>query len=157
MQFHCKYDRLVPLDELKPNPRNPNDHSDEQIERLAKLFDYQGIRHAIIVSNQTGLMVVGHGRLKAAAKRGMKEFPVVYQDFVDPAQEYAFMVSDNAVATWAEINMSMVNEDFTDFGPDLDTDFLGFENFGIDSPIREKEIDENLETENKCPSCGYVW
>ncbi|GAF68304.1 unnamed protein product, partial [marine sediment metagenome] len=28
---------------------------------------------------------------------------------------------------------------------------------GHESDINEKEYDENLETENECPKCGYKW
>jgi len=29
--------------------------------------------------------------------------------------------------------------------------------FHIEEEINEKEVDENMETENECPKCGYKW
>jgi hypothetical protein len=49
MKIHCKYDALVPIRELKPYAKNRNKHPKEQIERLAKILDYQGQRAPIIV------------------------------------------------------------------------------------------------------------
>ncbi len=93
----CTYAELVPIHKLQPHPENPHKHSGQQIERLAKLIDYQGIRHPIIVSKRSGFIVVGHGRLMALKKLNVSVVPVDYQDFENEAQEYAFIVSDNAI------------------------------------------------------------
>ena len=70
------------------------------------MYKYHGIRHPIIVSKQSGYIVAGHGRKLAAIRAGVDEFPVVYQDFVDNNQEYAFIQSDNAIALWADLDIS---------------------------------------------------
>jgi len=150
----------VQIEMLKPNPKNRNIHSEEQIERLAKIIQYQGWRWPIIVSNQSGLVMAGHGRLLAAKKLGLKEVPVSYQDFVTEEQAYAFSVSDNAIASWAELDLSGINLDLPEHGPDFDLDLLGMPNFKLDLcevEINEKELDENLPTDKECPSCGYKW
>lgn len=82
MKIHCKYDELVNPKTLKNHPKNRNKHSQDQIERLAKLYDFHGIRHPVIVSKLSGYIVAGHGRKAAAVKAGIKEIPVVYQDFI---------------------------------------------------------------------------
>ena len=67
--------QFVPVAELIPNPKNPNKHPPEQIDRLCKLIEYQGFRNPVVVSNRTGLIVVGHGRFEAAKKLGMETLP----------------------------------------------------------------------------------
>ncbi len=109
MNIRCEYKKLVPLKELKIHPKNRNAHPADQISRLAQIFEYQGIRHPIIVSNLSGCIAAGHGRLLAAQKLGFKEFPVDYQDFGSEEEEYAFLVSDNAAALWAELDLSGIN------------------------------------------------
>ncbi len=143
IQIKTKKFDLVSLDEFKGNPKNPNTHSSFQIERLVKLFEYQGIRHPIVVSNQTGYIVAGHGRLQAALKAGMQKFPVDYQDFDSEEQEYAHMVADNAISEWAELNKSMIDKDIIDLGPDFDLDNLGILDFRLDL----SEIDHDKEWE----------
>lgn len=143
MKTRCEYKKLVPLNELKPHPKNRNRHGDDQVSRLAHIFEYQGIRHPIIVSNLSGFIVAGHGRLAAATKLGFKEFPVDYQDFGSEEEEYAFLVSDNAVALWAELDLSGINADIGDLGPDFDIDLLGIKNFTIEVADKEGLTDED--------------
>ena len=122
----------ISIDELKSDPKNRNKHSPEQIDRLAKIIKYQGWRWPIIVSKQDGLIKAGHGRLLAAKKMGLKEVPVSYQDFTSAEQAYAFLTSDNAIAAWAELDLSGINTDIADLGPDFDIDLLGIENFVLE-------------------------
>lgn len=137
MKIRCQHQKMVPLSELKPHPKNRNNHSEDQIDRLARIFEYQGIRHPIIVSNLTGFIVAGHGRLAAAKKLALEAFPVDYQDFGSEEEEYAFLVSDNSIALWAELDLSGINADLPDLGPDFDIDLLGIKNFTLD--ISEKD------------------
>lgn len=124
---------LVDIDSIVPNPKNANRHSVEQIKRLEKLIKYQGFRNPLIVSNRTGFLVVGHGRLEAAKNLGIEKLPVIKQDFESEAQEYAYLISDNEIARWAELDKQAVIEDMAEF--DLDLEMLaieGFENFAAE-------------------------
>ena len=135
-----KNDKIVwvEIEKLKPHPKNSNKHPKEQIERLAKILKYQGFRSPIQVSNLSGHVVVGHGRIEAAKKIGLTKVPVSYQDFENEEQEIAHLNADNAIALWAEIDMSTVDEAIKDFSPDFDFDFLGFADF------EKKEDSENI-------------
>lgn len=161
MQIHCKYDELVSLIKLKQNPRNPNRHSTEQARRLSKLYEAHGVRHPIIVSRRSGYIVAGHGRHMAALMAEMKEFPVVYQTFESDEAEYAFMVSDNGIADWAELDLAKINEDLTALGPDFDLDDLGLEDFTLDVAEKVNIYDEppKLQTirQAMCPKCEHVF
>ena len=66
IKIMCSYDNLVDPYELIENPKNPNRHPEKQIEILAKLIKSQGFRRPIVVSNRSGFVTVGHGRLLAA-------------------------------------------------------------------------------------------
>jgi hypothetical protein len=162
MDIKCEFKELVDIIKLVPNPKNPNKHSDKQIDLLQRLIRHQGWRHPIIVSNRSGFVCAGHGRLLAAIKMGQNQVPVDYQDFDSEAEEYQFMVSDNTIQELSELDRAMVNQDILDFGPDFDLDMLGIPEFKIDLDqndieIREKELDENIMTDKECPSCGYKW
>lgn len=123
--------RWTPIEELKPHPKNRNTHPPEQIERLAKIISYQGWRHPIIVSKQSGFIVAGHGRLEAAKLLKLPIVPVHYQDFIDSDQEYAFLISDNAIALWAELDLSAIHKDLPELGLG-DLDFLGIQDFELE-------------------------
>lgn len=143
----------VPIQDLKPHPKNNNQHSPQQIERFADGIKYFGWRYPIIVSKQSGLVITGHARLMAAQYLNLKEVPVSYQDFLDEDQEIAYMNFDNAIATWAHIDLSLVNASIPDFSPDFDLNMLGFEDFTLD--MSDKEIEKPIK-QWSC-SCGKIY
>ncbi len=162
INVHCAYDELVKIKDLKPHPQNRNKHPEDQITRLAKIIEYQGIRSPIKVSKRSGFITAGHGRLEAFRRLKIKEAPVNYQDYDSDEQEYADIQSDNAIASWAELDLSGINSDIGELGPDFDLDLLGIKAFTLDPgegevEINEKELDENISTDKECPSCGYKW
>jgi len=148
MKINCSHQEVVDLDLLIPNPKNPNKHSDQQLNLLSKIMKHQGWRHPIIVSKRSGFIVAGHGRLEAAKRNGWDKAPIDRQDFDSEADEYAFLVSDNKIAELAELDLSMVNLDIADLGPDFDLDLLGIPFFTVDIADKIKQInagDENSE------------
>jgi len=164
IEIYCKYDELIDPKKLMDNPKNPNKHGSDQIERLADLYKYHGVRHPIIVSKLTGFIVAGHGRKLGAIRAGMSEFPVVYQDFENVEAEYAFVVSDNSIADWAMLDMSAINLELENLGPDFNLDMLGIKNFTLDMNEKETkntgaEIDLNSfdNFQHQCPKCGFEW
>jgi hypothetical protein len=144
MIVHCPHDAMVSVKELKPHPKNRNSHPKEQIERLAKILDYQGFRYPIKVSKLSGFITSGHGRLAAAKLLKIKEVPVSFQDYADEAQEYADLQADNAIASWSELDLSGINSDMLDLGPDFDLDLLGIKDFGIDPADKTEEIESEI-------------
>lgn len=145
MDNKAKDIKLVKITELKSHPKNPNKHSQEQIDRLAKIIEYQGFRQPIVVSNLSGFIISGHGRLMAAKKLGYTEVPVIYEDFKDSDQEYAHLVADNAINQWAELEFSEINLELESLGPDLDIEMLGLKDFLLEP--QEKFIEKDLWTE----------
>lgn len=157
--IHCKYDELLDPRTIQDYPRNPNKHGEDQLERLAKLYEYHGIRHPIILCADRKCIAAGHGRKLAAIRAGITEFPVVYQKFESDEALYAFVTADNAIATWAELDMSMINSKLPELGPDFNLEMLGLKGFNLDIPnfAPGNEDDQGKLDEKKpiqCPSCG---
>jgi DNA modification methylase len=137
---HCNYDELRPIKEFKPHPKNRNDHSREQVERLAEIFNFQGVRKPIYNSTLSGCITAGHGRLLAAKYMKMESFPAEWQEYADADQEQIDVTSDNAIALWAELDLAGINEDLGNLGP-FDIDLLGIEGFEIDVADKYDEVD----------------
>lgn len=162
IKIHCKYDELVDPKTLKDYPKNPNKHGSDQIERLANMYEYHGVRHPIIVDPKRGWIAAGHGRKLAAIRKGIKKFPVVYQEFESDDALYAFVTSDNAIATWAELDLSGINTHLPELGPDFNIDMLGIKDFKLDlsknfDPGDESDqgkLDELTPKIVECPHCG---
>jgi len=160
MKINCAHDELVDISRLIPHPKNPNKHPQEQIERLAKVIDYQGQRSPVVVSKQSGFVIVGHGRMAAMKSLGWDKIAVNYQDFENEAQEYAHMTADNAIAEWAALDLGQINQDFLDLGPELDIEMLGIKDFVIE-PIEkfDPQCDEDAVPEVVSPITrrGDIW
>lgn len=160
IKIRCQYKEMVPLDELKPHPKNRNVHTNDQINRLAQIIKYQGFRNPIVVSELSGCIVTGHGRLDAAKKLGMETVPVDYQEFESEESEYAHLIADNSISEWSSLDLSAINSDITDLGPDFDLDFLGVKEFSLDpdfEPATQEEqgqLDQIKLVIMECPHCG---
>jgi len=160
VQIQAKDIVLVPIGEIKLNPKNRNKHPKEQIDRLADIIKYQGFRRPVTISNRSGTLSCGEGRYLAAKKLKMTHIPATYQDYDSEEQEYADGIADNALDKWAELDLSGINVDLAELGPDFDINLLGLKDFVLDMSevsIKEKELDENIPTDKECPSCGYKW
>lgn len=123
--------KIVDIKNLRTKKGNRNNHPQKQIEMLAKHFEHQGFRNPLIVSNQSGEIVCGNGRFLAALRAGIKELPVIYQDFESKEQEYQYHVADNGLGLWSELDYAGINADLIDLGP-FDIDMLGIKDFKVD-------------------------
>ena len=151
--------KLVPIEQIIDNPKNANRHSIEQIKRLEKLIAFQGFRNPLVISNRSGFLVVGHGRKLAAMNLGMTELPCIYQDFTDEAQEYAYLISDNEIARWAELDKHLVYTEMETLGLE-DIELLGLEDFElpeIESLDPQTDEDEVPEVETPITRRGDIW
>jgi len=152
MKFNCAYGELLTIDDPRiiPNPKNPNKHPENQIERLAKIIEYQGQRAPIVISKRSGFMTKGHGRLLAIKHLGWSQIAVDFQDYENEAQEYADMVADNAIAEWSTQDNEMINIEAIELGPEIDIEMLGmkfdFTKLNLTNDEDEDEVDSN-ETE----------
>ena len=155
MKIESKDIKMVGVDEIKPHPKNSNRHGDDQIQRLSKIIEYSGFRQPLVVSNQSGYLISGHGRLSAAQKLGMKKVPVIYEDFEDETMEYQHLTADNAIASWADLDFKKINEDFLDFGPELDLELLGIRDFDMDAGGEQKPPEKKEKEPQTCPDCGH--
>jgi len=140
VEIKSKEIKLVDIDLLVENPKNNNKHPPEQIERLAKIIKHSGFRNPLTVSNRSGFVIAGHGRIEAARQLGMKELPVIYQDFENEAQEYAHLTADNEIARWAELDKHLVYEHIGSY-PELNLEMLGIKDFDI-GDVGEIELPE---------------
>ncbi|WP_378955397.1 ParB/Srx family N-terminal domain-containing protein [Pelosinus sp. sgz500959] len=163
---HCSYSEIADITTLTPNPRNPNQHPEKQIELLVKIIKHQGWRLPITVSNQSGFIVRGYGRLLAALSLGVTEVPIDKQDYENEADEWADLVADNRLSELSNMNPTMLKELLDELRETkLDMDLTGFTDADLEKLVIEfgvpdqefKEYDESIEKDVKkvvCPHCG---
>ena len=130
----CTFTRMVAVEEIIPQPRNPNKHPKKQIELLAKIIKAQGWRAPITVSNRSGFIVRGHARLEAAKLLGLTECPVDFQDYDNEAVEWADCISDNRIAELAEPDLPLLKDILIEIDSGaLDMDLTGYDAESIES------------------------
>lgn len=162
IEIKCAFTELVDVYTLQPNPKNPNQHPEKQIELLTKIIRYSGFRSPIVVSKRSGFVVKGHARLLAAKLLNMEKAPVDYQDYKDEAQEYADMVADNAIAEMSSQDLDMIKENVLELQDHLPSlDMLGIPDFSIsiDGEMSSEQLDaipEDSQVPSICKN-GDVW
>lgn len=161
VEIKAKDVQMVEVGNIIENPKNPNRHSIEQIERLAKMIKFAGFRDPLIVSNRTGFLLCGHGRKHAAESLGMTHLPVSYQDFANEAEEYTFMTGHNEIARWSELDMQSLYSELDSLTlAGIDLDLLGIEGFTLPSVDKlDPQCDEDDVPESAPTRCqpGDVW
>ena len=167
IEAHCAFDKEVDVVDLVPHPRNPNKHSDKQIALLAKIIGNQGWRNPIVVSERSGFIVAGHGRLGAARVLNVEKVPVDLQAFENEAEEYAHLIADNRIAELAEADRDELAGLIKELEGKIDLDLTGFdapslaellgedEGNGVDA---EPQIDKAAELQAKWKTqTGQLW
>lgn len=86
------------VSELKPHPRNYNDHPDDQVDHIIASIKQHGLYRNIVIARE-GTVLAGHGVRLAVLKMGIEEVPVYRLD-IDPNSPQALKVlaGDNEIA-----------------------------------------------------------
>lgn len=100
---------LADPETLTPHPDNPNYHPAAQIEALCEVIRENGWRACVVVSNRSGYIIKGHGRLLAAKALGCR-VPVEHQDYPDEAAEIRDLVADNKIAELSILSKDKIAE-----------------------------------------------
>lgn len=161
IEANCAYSEMMPIADLKHHPQNPNQHSEGQLRFIQKVLAHQGWRSPLIVSNLTGFVVCGNGRLMAARAMGLDEVPVDRQDFASEADEIAHLLADNKIASLAELNNDLLKDVLIELDTGaIDMDLTGFDSSELEKLMTQIHLDETDEGASvvekiKCPKCEH--
>lgn len=162
---------MTPLDQLKPHPRNYRDHPDDQIEHLkASLLEFGWYRNVVTARDLT--ILAGHGIVRAAQSLAMTDGPVVTLD-LDPLEPRALKILalDNTSSRLArddERALAVILREIADL-PEVELIGTGFDLESLAAlelslvtpqvvpPDSFRSYDDDIDTEYRCPSCGYEW
>ena len=162
--------KRVPIAQVEPWAKNPRGIKTADFERLKKQILKLGVYKPLICYEDKGRYVVlgGNMRIRALKDLGLKEVEISVVKPTSEAQKIEFALSDNDRAGFyeedklAELVIPHIAElDLSDFKIDIGepVDLKNvIEKFGPDlGEPKEQEFDENIETTNECPKCGYKW
>lgn len=86
-----------PIGDLKPDPRNARTHPKQQIEQLRASILQFGFTNPVLV-DETGVLIAGHGRLRAAKEIGLPTVPTIELAGLSEAQKKVLRLADNKIA-----------------------------------------------------------
>jgi ParB family chromosome partitioning protein len=90
--------RMIPLDQIAPNPMQPRHEFDEEsLKQLAQSLKENGIIQPLVVraNGQKFTIIAGERRFRAARLAGIDELPVVLHDDVDDTQMLELALVEN--------------------------------------------------------------
>ncbi|KQU52101.1 DNA methylase N-4 [Bosea sp. Leaf344] len=139
----------LPITAVAAYERNPRDHDDRQVNKLAGIIRAVGFLVPIVVDH-AGIVIAGHGRLAAAKELGLRTVPVIRAGHLSPHQVQAFRLADNRIgelSSWNKTALALEFKALTE-AVDLDPDILeltAFETAEIDLHIH------SLDEHDSCP------
>lgn len=144
---------------VKPYARNAKKHDDTQVANVAESIKQFGWQQPI-VCDAAGVIIIGHCRLLAAKKLGLKKVPVKTVDNLSDEQVKKLRALDNKLNE-SEWDFDLLAEDIADL------DFSGFDiDWGLQNEATEindellnKFFDDKTQETKKektiiCPHCG---
>lgn len=87
----------VPIEAVRPSPRNARTHPNRQINQLVSTIQHNRVMTPML-SDEKLELIAGHGRLEAAKRLGMKQVPVIILKGLTKTQKRALMLADNKIA-----------------------------------------------------------
>jgi ParB-like chromosome segregation protein Spo0J len=141
--------KIVKINEVKPNPKNPRLIKDDKFKKLVKSIeefpDMLNKRPLIVFTDVDGKYVVlgGNMRLKALKELNYKEVPIILADEWTEEQKAEFLIKDNVgFGEW----------DWDSLANEWDAEKL--DDWGLDLPImmNEPSLDELIGEEKNKPA-----
>src|ERR1700704_3980854 len=116
----------VPINSLKPYPRNARCHSKAQIKQIAASIERFGFVNPVLTADD-GEIVAGHGRIAAAKLLGLAKVPVLRLSHLSEVERRAYVIADNKLAQnagWDREILAIELQNLVDL--DFDVELTGF-------------------------------
>jgi DNA modification methylase len=138
---------MVPHGTVHPNPRGPRKHSKKQLELIAQSLRRFGFKGALIVDENTGMILAGNALWAAAGMIGMEEVPIIRASFSTEGDRRAFVLAMNRLPELATWETEIVEEELKFlFDSGYEFEVTGFNTNDLDFAIVAKpDTDEVIE------------
>ena len=127
-----------PVADIKPDPRNARTHPKRQIEQLCASIRSFGFTNPVLVDD-AGILIAGHGRLRAAGELGLATVPVIELLDLTEAQKKALRLADNKIALNAGWDLEILKLELAEIATldvDFDLSLTGFASGEIDVVLK---------------------
>src|ERR1700745_3274691 len=115
------------IEQLIPYANNARLHGETDSDKLADSLRRWGWTNPVLV-DEHGVLIAGHGRIRAAAKLGLPSIPVMVARGWSDAEKRAYRLADNQLAARASWDLDLLRNEIQDLGfADFDLGLIGFE------------------------------
>jgi DNA modification methylase len=158
----------LPIDRVRPDPKNPRVHTPRQIQQIAASIQSFGFNVPVLLDREDRV-VAGHGRLAACRLLGWTDIPTIRLEHLSPAQARAFLLADNRLselATWDDQLLAENLQALASVDLDFSLEDTGFAMAEIDlhiASLGEAPTDDADDVEPPAPDAiavtvlGDVW
>ena len=131
---------ITDIHRLRPDPRNARTHSKKQVDQIAASITAHGFVNPVLV-NPSGVVIAGHGRLRAARQLGLTKVPTITISGLSEAEERRLRIADNKIALNAGWDPDLLKVELAEIElSGLDLSVTGF-SIGEVDVLREMKID----------------
>ena len=101
---------------LKPYEQNIKIHTDSQVEGIMNSMKKFGFYAPIVVDGKKNF-IIGHGRLEASKRLGLKEVPVIKEKNISEADAKALRIIDNRISEvdWDIDNLKLEMDELKEY------------------------------------------
>lgn len=131
----------TPVGDIKPYKKNARKHSDEQVADIAASIDHFGFNQPLVLDD-TGTILVGHGRFLAAQLLQMETVPAVHLGHLTESEKKAYRILDNKLQDDSDWNMETLAGEVAALQED-DYDIEEWDLAGFLPNPEDLEYDEN--------------
>lgn len=159
------------IDKLKADRKNARKRTDRSAQLIKESLDRYGAARSIVI-DENNRVLAGNGTVEGAKAAGIKNVRVIETDGTEliaikrtglsEEEKVGLALADNRTADLSEWDQEMLqrlseehdisawfNNDDLEGILESETEQIAPEDFD--------EVDDDIETEHRCPSCGYEW
>ena len=162
---------MTSIKDLKSDHKNARKRTDRSAELIKESLQRYGAARSIVI-DENNRILAGNGTIEGAKEAGIDRIRVIETDGdeviavrrtgLTEEQKVGLALADNRTADLSEWDQEMLNR----LGEqhDISLFFSQYDLNGIlDTEVEQlppedfAEVDDDITTEHRCPSCGYEW
>lgn len=152
---------IWPLPKLQLRANNPRSHSLDQIEQISASMKRWGWTIPVLI-DEAGVILAGHGRVRAARLMGYTEAPVVIARGWTEDEKRAYVIADNQLANNSEWDAKLLRAELRSLvAADFEMSLIGItdedlQKMVIDPPEKTTAPEPEDVHMKRCPACGSL-
>jgi hypothetical protein len=141
---------MIPIAELKPNPKNVRLHSAKQLEEYQRSVQKFGQTKAIVI-DENNTILIGNGLYEAMKALGFTEAACFIKAGMSEHDKLKMMMADNKIYSLGVDNLEAIEDIISELGGVKDFDIPGY-----DADLLETLTFEPIEADNFMTGYGIL-